>query len=285
MLAPFLLRRPSRRLAVVAIQSGEHGDCRDRAADLVLAQNAIARDRRGVRELLARSRWAIVLRPRSPPCRSRPSFWWSSLGCGPTKAKRSSTSGPRIACFAHARPQTLAIHGPRAPVARRERAAARTKDADETVGGVKMFTDLAFGLASRGVAVLRYAPLARTRREGAAGARVHAVALRNALAVVREGLRQGPPKSRFEANPDAAGRARTVHTGVHTAGATSGIPGQPQAISKGLFSRASGKSPIFLRPCQRVRFSSAPQDYQVNLGSCDGSSAMCRCCAAELPGR
>ncbi len=40
------------------------------------------------------------------------------------------------------------------------------QDADETVGGVKVFKDLAFGLASRGVAVLRYVKRSRVDPRG-----------------------------------------------------------------------------------------------------------------------
>ena len=40
------------------------------------------------------------------------------------------------------------------------------QDADETLGGVKMFRDLAFGLASRGVAVLRYVKRSRVDPRG-----------------------------------------------------------------------------------------------------------------------
>jgi hypothetical protein len=40
------------------------------------------------------------------------------------------------------------------------------QDADESVGGVKMFRDLAFGLASRGVAVLRYMKRSRVDPRG-----------------------------------------------------------------------------------------------------------------------
>jgi dienelactone hydrolase len=40
------------------------------------------------------------------------------------------------------------------------------QDADETVGGVRIFKDLAFGLATRGVAVLRYAKRTRVEPRG-----------------------------------------------------------------------------------------------------------------------